>query len=104
MKEPRQTGPDIAAPLICFVMTALAALVLLIAAFVVWLASLVGSAAVAALIAGGFFAVLALVIYLLSVRAAVKRIRERLGVIYEVASRVQRGYAWLSDRFSFLRF
>lgn len=58
---------------------------MLLAALVVWLSELVGSFIAAALILGGFFAVVAALIYLVSIREAVERIRARAETVYEVA-------------------
>ena len=104
MKDSQAPTGNIVASLVFFGVTAAIAIILFIDAFVMWLASLTGSVAVAALITGGFFAVLAAVVYLLSVRSAVKDVRDRIDTVYEVASRVKEGYDWLSDKFSFLSF
>ena len=104
MKDsPSPTG-NIVTSLIFFGVTAAIAIILFIDAFVMWLASLTGSVAVAALITGGFFAVIAAVVYLLAVRSALNYIRNRIETVYEVASRIKDGYDWLSDKFSFLSF
>ena len=104
MKDSQAPTGNIVASLVFFGVTAAIAIILFIDAFVMWLASLTGSVAVAALITGGFFAVLAAVVYLLSVRSAVKYVRDRIDTVDEVASRVKEGYDWLSDKFSFLSF
>ena len=104
MKDSQAPTGNIVASLVFFGVTAAIAIILFIDAFVMWLASLTGSVAVAALITGSFFAVLAAVVYLLSVRSAVKYVRDRIDTVYEVASRVKEGYDWLSDKFSFLSF
>lgn len=104
MKDSQAPTGNIVASLVFFGVTAAIAIILFIDAFVMWLASLTGSVAVAALITGGFFAILAAVVYLLSVRSAVKYVRDRIDTVYEVASRVKEGYDWLSDKFSFLSF
>ena len=101
MKDsPSPTG-NIVTSLIFFGVTAAIAIILFIDAFVMWLT---GSVAVAALITGGFFAVIAAVVYLLAVRSALNYIRDRIETVYEVASRIKEGYDWLSDKFSFLSF
>ena len=75
MKDsPSPTG-NIVTSLIFFGVTAAIAIILFIDAFVMWLASLTGSVAVAALITGGFFAVIAAVVYLLAVRSALNYVR-----------------------------
>ena len=97
MKDsPSPTG-NIVTSLIFFGVTAAIAIILFIDAFVMWLASLTGSVAVAALITGGFFAVIAAVVYLLAVRSALNYVRDRIETVYEVASRIKEGYDWLSD-------
>ena len=68
MSDQPAPGGHLIAPLVFFVIASIIAMCLFIGAFVMWLASLIGSIAVAALITAGFFAVLALVIYFLSVR------------------------------------
>lgn len=104
MKESPKPHGHIVTPLIFFVLSAVVAVFLLIGAFVMWLASLVNSIAVAALITAGFFTVLALVIYFLSVHAAVQYVHDRLELIYEVSSRINDGFSWFSDHLSFLSF
>ena len=67
MKDsPSPTG-NIVTSLIFFGVTAAIAIILFIDAFVMWLASLTGSVAVAALITGGFFDVIAAVVDLLAI-------------------------------------
>ena len=103
MKDsPSPTG-NIVTSLIFFGVTAAIAIILFIDAFVMWLASLTGSVAVAALITGGFFAVIAAVVYLLAVRSALNYIRNRIETVYEVASRIKDGSDWLSDSFRSFR-
>lgn len=104
MKDNRNPSGNIVASLICFGVTAAIAIILFIGAFVMWLASLTGSVAVAALITAGFFALLSFTIYLLAVRTAMEHLRDRLDTVYEVASRIKEAYDWLSDKFSFLSF
>lgn len=99
-----QKPANIVESMLFFGVTAAIAIILFIEAFVMWLASLTGSVAVAALITGGFFAIIAAVIYLFAVRTALEHIRDRVETIYEVASKVKEGYDWLSDKFSFLSF
>ena len=105
MKDSQAPTGNIVASLVFFGETAAIAIILFIDAFVfMWLASLTWAFSVAARFTGGFFAVLAAVVYLLSVRSAVKYVRDRIDTVYEVASRVKEGYDWLSDKFSFLSF
>lgn len=102
MADTPRTGGNLLAPLIVFGMTSVVAAALFIWAFVMWLASLTGSVAIAALITACFFALLAAAVYLLAVRTAVAVLRDRLETVYDVATRVRDGYQWLADKFSFL--
>jgi len=104
MSDQPAPGGHLVAPLVFFGLASIIAVCLFIGAFVMWLAELIGSIAIAALITAGFFAVLALVIYLLSVRTAVAQLRDRLDTVYDVAMRVRAGYNWFADKFSFLSF
>ena len=78
--------------------TAAIAIVLLLTAVVVWLSQLTGSFIASALILGGFFGVVALLIYLLSVRDAIEQIRTEVETVYEVANAAKAGYEWLSEK------
>ncbi len=78
------------------------AILLLLTALVVWFSELTGSFIVATLILGGFFALLAAGIYLLSIREAVERIRAQAQTVYEVARMARSGYEWISRKAAFL--
>ena len=78
------------------------ALLLLLTALVVWLSELTGSFIASALILGGFFAVVAALIYLVSIREAVERIRTRAETVYEVARIARSGYEWVTDKIALL--
>lgn len=78
------------------------ALLLLLTALVVWLSELTGSFIASALILGGFFAVVATLIYLLSIREAVERIRTRAETVYEVARIARSGYEWVTGKIALL--
>ena len=67
-----------------------------------WLSELVGSFIAAALILGGFFAVVAALIYLVSIREAVERIRARAETVYEVARIARSGYEWITEKIALL--
>ena len=73
---------------------------LLLTALVIWLSSVTGSFIASALIAGGFFAVLALLVYLFAIRDAVEQIRRQAETVYEVAHAAQTGYEWLAGKVS----
>lgn len=66
-----------------------------VGALVVWLAERLGSLVVAAVVVALFFAVLATVSYLLSVRELIDRLREELATIYEMALDFRKGYQWV---------
>ena len=61
--ENKPSGGRFIAALLFFVTTAGIAILLLLTALVIWLSSVTGSFIASALIAGGFFAVLALLVY-----------------------------------------
>jgi hypothetical protein len=82
------------ATLIIVVLAALAAALLLVVALVVWLAELMGSAIYPCLILGIFMAILAAIVYRVSLRHIVREIDERLSVIYEVTKILREGIEW----------
>ena len=90
----RENGPPFVA-LIIVVLAALAAALLLVVALLVWLAELMGSILYPALLLSLFFALLAFIIYKVSLRGAISEIRERLDIIYEVAKVIREGVAWV---------
>ena len=67
----KTSGGSFVAALVFFVMTASIAIFLLLTALVEWLSVVTGSFILSSLIVGGFFAVLAAVIYLLAIREGV---------------------------------
>lgn len=79
-------------PIVVFGITALIAVVMLLWALVIWLAQLTGSMIWATLILGGVFALIALIVYLVSVRPAVQY------NIAEMAQIVRSGYNWITDK------
>lgn len=95
----KTSGGSFIAALVFFVMTASIAIYLLLTALVVWLSELTGSLIVASLLIGGFFAVIAAVIYLLSIREGVERIRDQVETVYDVAHAAKEGYQWLTEKF-----
>ena len=76
-------------PIVVFGITALIAVVMLLWALVIWLAQLTGSMIWATLILGGVFALIALIVYLVSVRPAVQYISDQLDNIAEMAQIVR---------------
>ena len=65
--ENKPSGGRFIAALLFFATTAGIAILLLLTALVIWLSSVTGSFIASALIAGGFFAVLALLVYLFAI-------------------------------------
>lgn len=86
------------ASLLLFGMTASIAILLLVAAAVVALSCLTGSLILSALILGGFFALVAVLVYLLSIRDAVEQIRTQMQTVYEVAEAAKTGYEWVANK------
>ena len=87
---------NFAGTILFFVVTALTAYVLLVAALVCWLAELLGSWPLAALLTAGLALLFALTAYLLAVREAIARMRERWNVIFEVLQAFHTGYRRVS--------
>lgn len=85
-----------AGALVFFLVMALSAYVLLVTALVFWLAELLGSLPLAAVLLGGFTLLIALLTYQLAVRDAFARLRERWEVVYEVMRTVHDGYRRVS--------
>lgn len=98
--ENKPSGGRFIAALLFFATTAGIAILLLLTALVIWLSSVTGSFIASALIAGGFFAVLALLVYLFAIRDAVEQIRRQAETVYEVAHAAQTGYEWLAGKVS----
>ena len=82
------------AALIIVALAAPAAALLFVVALVVWLAELMGSIIYPCLIVGLFFALLATIVYKVSLRDAMREIDERLQVIYDVTKLLREGVEW----------
>ena len=82
------------AALIIVALAAPAAAILFVVALVIWLAELMGSLIVPCLLVGLFLALLATIIYKVSLRDAMREVDERLSVIYEVTKLLREGIAW----------
>lgn len=102
MKEKELSGGRFVAAFLVFGTSAAIAILLLLAALAVWLSELTGSFIASALILGGFFAVVAMLIYLLVIREAVECIRLRAETVYEVARIARSGYEWITGKCAFL--
>lgn len=92
MEENKPQPHAVLAPLLYFAMTAVMAIILLVAALVMWLSELIGSAKWATLIVGGGFAFVAWLIYVLAVKRCIDYIRDRLDTVYDVAYSIRNGY------------
>ena len=82
------------AALIIVALAAPAAALLLVVAIVVWLSELMGSVIYPCLILGLFFALLATIVYKVSLRDAMREIDERWRVIYDVTKLLREGIDW----------
>ena len=82
------------AALIIVALAAPAAALLLVVALVVWLAELMGSLTLPCLMLGLFLALLATIIYKVSLRDAMREVDERLSAIYEVTRLLRHGVEW----------
>ncbi len=82
------------AALIIVALAAPAAALLFVVALVVWLAELMGSLIFPCLLVGLFFALLAMVVYKVSLRDTMQELHERIGVIYDVTKVIREGVEW----------
>lgn len=98
MSDKTSTGGRLVISLALLVLTSVTAFVLILAAFIHWLTELTGSFIASSLIVGGFFAILAIVVYWLSLRSSIERIRNQFETVYEVARIVKTGYDWVNDK------
>ena len=80
--------------LIIGALAAPAAALLLVVALVVWLSEIMGSIIYPCLILGLFFALLATIIYKVSLRDAMREMNERLSVIYDVTKLLSEVVGW----------
>ena len=80
--------------LIIVALAAPAAALLLVVALVVWLSEIMGSIIYPCLILGLFFALLATIIYKVSLRNAMREMNERLSVIYDVTKLLSEVVGW----------
>ena len=92
MDDNKLTPGPVLTPLLCFVLTSIMAIILLVAALIMWLGELIGSATFSTLIVGGLFTFVAWLIYVLSIKRCIEYVRDRLDTIYEVAFAVRNGY------------
>lgn len=81
--------------IVYFIIAATAAIVLFVAALVMWLAELLDSGALSAVIVGALFALIAWIVYSVSVRRSIEYINDRMETVYEVAYTFRNGYKTL---------
>lgn len=82
------------AALIIVALAASAAAFLFVVALVVWLAELMGSIILPAIIVASFLTLLALVVYKISLRDTMREMHSRIEVIYDVTKMVREGVEW----------
>ena len=84
--------------LVFFILVILPSIGLFISALTIWLAQLLDSAIYACLIVGGALLLVAVLIYLIKLRCAVKRMQERMETIYETSRLLQSGFEWINEK------
>ena len=87
--------------LFCILTIAVAA-ILFIAAVVIWVGNLLDSIALSCLIFGGAAAIVALMIYLFSVRRSVRIMHEYLQTVYETSRMAKSGYEQAKSWFTLI--
>lgn len=86
-------------PLAIAVVTAILSAILLVSAFVAWLAELIGSVKIPCLIVGSFMAIIAAIVYFVSLRSSFRQFGEELSVIYSVSRAVRSWIDWVRALF-----
>ena len=76
-------------------LAALAAALLLIVALVVWLSDLMGGILYPCIIVGGFMALIAIIVYNVSLRHALRAAHEEILAISEIAKIIRAALSWL---------
>ena len=92
MDDNKLTPGPVLTPLLCFVLTSIMAIILLVAALIMWLSELIGSVTYSTLIIGGLFTFVAWLIYVLSIKRCIEYVRDRLDTVYDVAYSIRNGY------------
>lgn len=95
------TGVSFAGMLFCFLSTAAAATLIVIAA-VIWLGGILGSTALSCLIFGGFAAIVALMIYLISVRRSARILNDYIETVYQTSKIAKAGYERIKSWVDFI--
>ena len=83
-------------PLAITIVSALLAALLFISALVAWLAEIFGSLKEPCLLVGIFLALMAVVVYFVSLKSYFRQIGEELRVIYSVSRAVRDGIDWVT--------
>lgn len=98
MEHGKSTSGNFALGLVCFLLAAMAAACMLLTALLVWFSEVMGSLALAALIIGGAFVIIAVLLYYCTLHRALARIRSQLDTVYYVARLAKNGYEWISEK------
>lgn len=83
-------------PLAITVVSTLIATILFVAALVAWLAEFFGSFKIPCLLVGGFMAVIAIIVYRVTLKSYFNQIGEELRVIYSVSRVVSGWIDWVT--------
>lgn len=92
MREHNTTSSHLGSGLILFALAAVISLILLVGGLTMLLSKMMGSLIGAMLIMGGFFAIIAALIYYFSLHEAFRQLRQHLDTVYHVAQAAQWGY------------
>ena len=78
--------------LVLFGLSVVAAFLLLVTAFTEWLATCLHSSALASLVCGGFFIIVAVVVYFCALHESLQQFRSQMETVYEVAETLRNAY------------
>lgn len=92
MKSANQSSRRVMTIIVCFLFTAITALILFVVLLLEWLTALLDSNVIATLLVAGMFLLIATMIYLLAARRAIEQIKLRWDAIYDVACTARRSY------------
>ena len=84
--------------LVFFILIILPAIGLFISALTIWLSQLLDSAIYACIIVEGTLLLVAVLIYLIKLRGAIKRMQERMETIYETSRLLQSVFEWINEK------
>ncbi|WP_418983111.1 hypothetical protein [Alistipes sp.] len=97
------SGGRLLTSLLFFALSATFALLLLLAALLVWLSDVTGSFILSASILAVFFALVSWAIYRFAIHRALDQIRTQAATVYEVARLAKAGYEWVVDKIRFFK-